>query len=289
MGMIPVAQTKRGNHVWREEEDEAGPLIYVSGMAVDGDGSPHTYHPQNQGLDYLANAHDGDRWFGVVTRNKVPVVQGPHDPAPGYYVSPTTLVDATIKDDTNPRRYVDAETVPFIAFAGRLLTPEEPRSDIGRLGLGVNLGDYAIVYDMKTGKSCGAVFADVGPAYKLGEASIRVAKELGINPSPKNGGVDATLRIAYVVFPRSFTRFQPAPWPQTPEQVMERAGQLLADWGQDDGGGIERLKRTLLAISLVSSTYGTGNVEQDNPTIDVPEPGERFRDPELQYHEPSSP
>lgn len=285
MGMIPVAQTRRGNHVWRDEEAADGPLIYVSGMAVDGDGSPHTYHPQNQGLDYLANARDGERWFGVVTRNKVPVLQGPGDPAPGYYVSPTTLVDARIKDDANPRRYVNSETVPFIAFPSRLYTVDSPKSDIGRLGLGVNLGDYVVVYDMKTGKSCGGVFADVGPAYKLGEASIRVAKELGVNPSPKNGGVDATLRIAYVVFPRSFTRFQSAPWPQTPEQVMERAGQLFAAWGEDDGGGIERLKRTLLAISLVSSTYGTGSIEQNNPTIDVPEPGERFRDPELQYHE----
>ncbi len=287
MGMIPVAQTKRGNHVWREEDDAAGPIVYVSGMAVDGDGSPHAYHPQNKGLDYLGNAHEGDRWFGVVTRNKVPVVQGAGDPAPGYYVSPTTLVDASISDPANPRRYVDAETVPFIAFPGRLFGMDSAKSDISRLGLGVNLGDYVIVYDMQTGKSCGAVFADVGPAYKLGEASIRVAKELGVNSSPKNGGVDATLRIAYVVFPRSFTRFQSAPWPQTPEQVMERARQLFEAWGEDDGSGIERLKRTLLAIRLVSANYGTGNVEQDNPTIDVPEPGERFRDPELQYHEPT--
>ena len=284
MSMIPVAQTKRGNHIWRDEGAQ-GPLIYVSGMAVDGDGSPHCYHPANKGLDYLGNAHDGDRWFGVVTRNKVPVIQGAGDPAPGYYVSPTTLVDPSIKDDANPRRYVDSEQVPFIAFPSRLYTVDEPKTDIGRLALGVNLGDYVVVYDMKTGRSCGGLFADVGPAYKLGEASIRVAKELGVNPSPKNGGVDATLRNAYVVFPRSFTKFASAPWSQKPEQVLERAGQLFAEWGEDDGGGIERLKRTLLAISLVSSNYGTGNIEEENPTIDVPEPGERFRDPELQYRE----
>ena len=284
MSMIPVAQTKRGNHIWRDEGAQ-GPLIYVSGMAVDGDGSPHCYHPANKGLDYLGNAHDGDRWFGVVTRNKVPVIQGAGDPAPGYYVSPTILVDPSIKDDANPRRYVDSEQVPFIAFPSRLYTVDEPKTDIGRLALGVNLGDYVVVYDMKTGRSCGGLFAEVGPAYKLGEASIRVAKELGVNPSPKNGGVDATLRIAYVVFPRSFTKFASAPWPQKPEQVLERAGQLFGEWGEDDGGGIERLKRTLLAISLVSSNYGTGNIEEENPTIDVPEPGERFRDPELQYRE----
>lgn len=36
--------------------------LYVSGMAIDGDGSPHAYHPQNTGLDYLANARDERGW-----------------------------------------------------------------------------------------------------------------------------------------------------------------------------------------------------------------------------------
>ena len=57
MSFVSVAKTKRGNHVWRDEGG-AGPLIYVSGMAVDGDGSPHCYHPDNKG------------WTGWPTRTR---------------------------------------------------------------------------------------------------------------------------------------------------------------------------------------------------------------------------
>ena len=281
MAMTPVARTVHGNHVWRDSSGE-GPIVYVSGMSIDADGSPHSYHPEGRGLDYLGNARDEDKWVGVVTRNNVPVVQGKGDPAPGYYVSQTSLVDTSIADHGNPRRYVDSETVPFIAFAGRLYGRPGTNAVLTRLDLGVNLGDYAIIFDMKTGKFCGAFFADVGPSFKLGEASIKVANELGINSSPKSGGVDRSLRIAYMIFPTSFTRWQAQPWPQTPEQVVERALSLFEEWGAADGGGLSSLKNTLQDLQARSASYGS---EQVDPTIDVPLPGERFRDPELQYRE----
>lgn len=96
---------------------------------------------------------------------------------------------------------------------------------------------------------------------------------------------DLGFRCAASLVQITFARSQPTPWPRTPEQVGERAEQLFAQWGEDDGSGLERLRRTLLAISLISSSFGTDNIEQDNPIIDVPEPGERFRDPEFQYIE----
>jgi len=62
------------------------------------------------------------------------------------------------------------------------------------------------------GKSCDAVVGDVGPARKVGEASRAVAKALGIDPSPINGGVDdASVRyewepgVAAVVDGRTYT------------------------------------------------------------------------------------
>jgi len=283
MSFVSVAKTKRGNHIWRDEGG-AGPLIYVSGMAVDGDGSPHCYHPDNKGLDRLANAHEGDRWFGVVTKNNVPVVQGPNDPAPGYYVSPTTLNDPSIKDPGNPRRYVDSETIPFIAFPSRLFAAAG--GDVSRLGLGVNLGDYVIVYDIKSGMAVGAFFADVGPAYKLGEASIAVAKALNVPASPKDGGVDSPTRIAYVVFPTSFTQFQSSPYPQSAELIKARARQLFDAWGAEEGSGEARLEKALAAIKLKSASFGVGASKEDLAQ-DIPKPGDRRDDPELHYHEPS--
>ena len=42
-------------------------------------------------------------------------MQGPGDPAPGYYVSTTSLHDANLPV-TDPRRYVDSEQVPYLAL-----------------------------------------------------------------------------------------------------------------------------------------------------------------------------
>jgi hypothetical protein len=44
-----------------------------------------------------------------------------------------------------------------------------------------------------------AVFADEGPNNIIGEASYATAQALGINPDPKNGGVDSG--VTYIVFP----------------------------------------------------------------------------------------
>jgi hypothetical protein len=46
-----------------------------------------------------------------------------------------------------------------------------------------------------------AVFADEGPSNIIGEASYATARDLGINPNPKNGGVDSG--VTYIVFPNS--------------------------------------------------------------------------------------
>jgi hypothetical protein len=54
----------------------------------------------------------------------------------------------------------------------------------------------AIIYQNKI---VYAVFADEGPNNIIGEASYATARDLGINPDPKNGGVDSG--VTYIVFP----------------------------------------------------------------------------------------
>jgi hypothetical protein len=59
----------------------------------------------------------------------------------------------------------------------------------------------AIVYNNKV---LYAVFADEGPSNIIGEASYATNRDLGINPDPKNGGIDCTgskCPITYIVFP----------------------------------------------------------------------------------------
>ncbi|MGV3531106.1 MAG: hypothetical protein ACO1QR_01960, partial [Chthoniobacteraceae bacterium] len=92
-------------------------LAWISGLAVDADGSPRAYHPESRkGLDALANAGNPGNWWGVACDARgVPFVQGADDPAPGYYVSTTALCDTRFPA-SSCRRYVDAETIPYIVL-----------------------------------------------------------------------------------------------------------------------------------------------------------------------------
>src|SRR5262249_3417990 len=149
-------------------------LIFRSGMNIDADGAPDAYHPDNTGRDYLANAGKPGNWWVLVTDNNRrdgnPVVQGPDDPAPGYYISTTALQD-TSKRVSDPRRYVNSAEIPYIA-----LPP--------RFGHGVALGDVVVVLNESSASIAFAIFADIGPPDSIGEGSIALASLLGVNPSP---------------------------------------------------------------------------------------------------------
>lgn len=84
---------------------------------------------------------------------------------------------------------VNAEHIPYVVLP------------LGKYKhLGVNLGDIAAV--RYNGKVQFAVFADAGPSYKLGEGSMALAQALGINNSPRHGGVSKPV-VEYIVFPGS--------------------------------------------------------------------------------------
>lgn len=189
-------------------------VAFKGGMSVDADGSPHAYNPSNTGLDALGNAGKPGNWWGLATDSRgKPVVQGPNDPAPGYYVSTTALADARFKSG-DPRRYVDSEQIPFIAI------PPQLKSQ------GVQLGDLVAVKNERTGKTVFAVVADIGPKDHLGEGSIKLAQELGLNADARRGGAGSG--ISYVAFPGSKQG-----WPQTNEQIQAAGKRLFDAWGGD--------------------------------------------------------
>lgn len=190
-------------------------VCWCSGLAIDADGSPHAYAPVGSGLtglDYLANAGQAGNWYGLVcVPANTPVIQGANDPAPGFYVSSTALVDST-KSVGDPHRYVDSETVPYISISPNLMK------------LNVHKGDLAFVYCQATKKSSPAIIADIGPHNKLGEGSIALAQALGLNANPKHGGADHG--IVCVVFPGSLVS---PPWPRN--DIASAAQALLDHWG----------------------------------------------------------
>lgn len=167
---------------------DSGALVYKTGATVNGDGSPHCYHPDDdQALDYLANAGEPGNWWGIYAPNGQPVVQSIYHPAPGYYVSTTALTNAAYPED-HPDHYIDSERYPFCVVPGNF-------------GNGWKLGDVGFVLNEKTQDNMYCATADIGPANHIGEVSMLLAKCLGLKPDPKSGGCESG--IVYVVFPGS--------------------------------------------------------------------------------------
>ena len=210
-----------GVPVW--EISGSGALLFVSGMAINADGAPNTYHPEDKGIDSLANAGRPGNWRSLVTHNGrtngVPIVQGPSDPFPGFFISTTALFDPT-KPITEPGRYVDSRRVPYFVL---------PTGFSG----GASLGDLGVVINLRKDLQSSAIYADIGPCNKIGEGSIRLADNLGIDSDPKWGGVSDG--VAYLVFPDSGNdKSNPS------EDIESQAMEQFEHWG-----GIERLRGCL--------------------------------------------
>jgi hypothetical protein len=199
-------------------------LLYESGLAVDADGSPRAYHPESHlGLDDLSCAGHPGNWWGIATDQRgIPYVQKASDPAPGYYVS-TTALAGWHRPIWDPFRYVDAEEIPFIVL------PSRPH-------LGVDLGALGMAFNPATGDSSAFIYADIGPANQIGEGSIALAKNLGVNPSPRGGG--AQWGIVTLIFPHTHRD-----WPAYKTDILNVADKNFLIWG-----GFNKLRTALPEI-----------------------------------------
>jgi len=242
LGQVPILQSspKEANWVWcssprwvcpKLKQLKVGnitvwslrvytPFFFEAGMAIDADGAPNAYHPQDIGLDFLKNAgyppKPGKTPWGIVTNaTGKPVIQGKGDPFPDYFVSPTSLVDGT-RQRTDPRRYVDSTQIPYIAL---------PKALADKLSL--KLGDFAAVINRKNGRLSYAIFADIGPAARLGEGSIALAQSLGHNPlvmGKVRNGISGY--IIYILFPESGNGK-----PRPIAEINSEGARLFEDWG----------------------------------------------------------
>lgn len=87
--------------------------------------------------------------------------------------------DPCFQPFTSLKPDLNAEIIPFIVVPPIVI----------KATLGVVLGCHAEV--TYKGITVAAVVGDDGPTRKIGEGSPALAKLLGINPNPINGGVDA--------------------------------------------------------------------------------------------------
>lgn len=196
-------------------------FVYKAGFAIDADGSPNCYNPENTGIDYTANGGTpgGDWWGGPTDGSGEPIVQKIFDPSPGYYVSATALANPSFPE-ASPYRYLDSESIPFFVLPGSH-------------GNGAKTGDVGLVYNTQLQENCYAVYGDIGPTSNIGEGSIRLAEALKIDPDPKVGGTEAKI-IVYLVFPGSVGAWKP------PNVWFDVANTLFKSWG-----GLSRLEKII--------------------------------------------
>jgi hypothetical protein len=192
-------------------------VLFEAGLAIDADGAPNAYGPHDKGLDLTVHARGRKGWAGVLADDRGHPVLQKRGPYRGYYVSTTSLEDASISSDANPKKYVDARKIPYIVL---------PTDVAARFG--IRLGDFAVVSSQRNGRFAYAyaIYADVGPSGKLGEGSIALAKALGLPSNPRGGSVEDGVR--FLVFPGSGRG--PGKL-RTLKEINRSAARLYKTWG----------------------------------------------------------
>jgi hypothetical protein len=146
--------------------------ILTHRMDVDVDGAPNAYGPRGKPtLDNLKNAHYLNRSdkeiVGYLTDERGrPILQGPNDPFPGYYISQTAFVDIENQNERDPLRYVDARNISYVV-----------RGDEAQRR-GVRVGDFVSVYSKRTRRSVFAIVGDTGNPTG-DEGSLHLLQDLG--------------------------------------------------------------------------------------------------------------
>lgn len=162
-------------------DESDGAWVIAAGFAIDCDGSPRCYGPNDSGLDYTANGGPADAPYGYELNpiTGKPFIQGFDAPTyseatRGMYVSATTYQ----RRDYPPndcRRYLNSEEVLFGVVPGHF------RKHVK----GIVIGCKMIV--RYKGVEVVAVGGDVGPRW--GEGSIALANALGVPSNARHGGV----------------------------------------------------------------------------------------------------
>lgn len=119
--------------------------------------------------------------------------------------------------DMKNRSFLIAEHDPFIVIPINILTDNDAFSP--------KAGDYAVI--IHNDKIYPSIVGDGGPTFKVGEASLRIARELNPNSSPYSRPV-SDLKVSYLVFPGSRDPERKAPnyekWRQRCHELLQEIG-----------------------------------------------------------------
>jgi hypothetical protein len=175
--------------------------ILAHRMDVDVDGAPNAYGPPGKpALDTLLDAHYLNRADKpivgyLVDEHNRPVLQGPNDPFPGYYISQTAFADTNNPNESDPRRYVDARKINYVV-----------RGNAAKRR-GVQVGDFVSVYSKRTREAVFAIVGDTGNPTG-DEGSLHLLQDLGY---PFHDGIDDAVEKPEIVirfYPDSNSKHQ---------------------------------------------------------------------------------
>ncbi len=195
----PQAASRTAQHAATVKPDEAFFDLPTKRFDVDVDGAPNAYGPRGKKtLDVLSDAHyrawPGAPIVGYLTDDdnpNLPVVQGPGDPYPGYYISQTSFTDPARTREADPLRYVDATKINYVV-----------RGTVARRR-GVQMGDFVAVHSRLTGRTAFGIVADEGNP-SGDEGSLHLMQDLGYPyHAGRDEGVDDPGEIMVRFFPGS--------------------------------------------------------------------------------------
>lgn len=119
----------------------------------------------------------------------------------------TFIAKAAVDNDGsggNPERDPDFQPETSLKNHGRSLNAEIEPFVVVPLAIirgtkGKVLGSLVLCSNQENGKRARGVVGDIGPAGKLGEVSVAMARMLGLSGSPLSGGTDAKV-IEYTIY-----------------------------------------------------------------------------------------
>lgn len=169
-------------------------------MNVDVDGAPNAYGPaglptldDERNARYWVNRQPTDRVAGYRTHDgtcRTPILQGPADPFPGYYISTSGYEDVRNANENDPRRYVNAAEINYTVLG------------TAAQQAGVLPGDFCTVHSLRTRFVAYAIVGDTGNSSGA-EGSLALLQRLGYTVRDGRSGSVEQAEIVVRHFPGS--------------------------------------------------------------------------------------
>lgn len=161
--------------------------------------------------------------------------------------------------DLKGRSFLIAEYDPFIVIPVSILTSSD--------SFAPKVGDYAVVvHDQKLYP---AIVGDGGPTFKVGEASLRMARELNPKASPYSRPV-SDLKVTYLVFPGSS---EAKKGPPDYKKWRQRCHELLGEIGGiGEGYQLHQWEDTLPKLAPEAPEAPSAPALTPPPAVGAPAP-----------------